>query len=67
MDLSVFQIIQAVIAAGMVGFTKTAVSGMGILIIPLMASIFPAKASVGVERDAQQFTDFFAVFLPDDG
>jgi uncharacterized membrane protein YfcA len=37
------------IAAGlMIGFTKTGVAGMGILVVPMMAAIFPVKQSVGV-------------------
>ncbi len=37
----------AVAAAALVGFSKTGVPGLGILIVPLMAMIFPAKLSVG--------------------
>lgn len=38
----------AVAAGLMIGFTKTGVAGMGILVVPIMASIFPVKQSVGV-------------------
>ena len=35
------------IAALLVGIAKTGVPGMGILVVPIVAMIFPAKASVG--------------------
>ncbi len=35
------------LAAFLVGFSKTGVPGLGILIVPLMAVVFPAKLSVG--------------------
>jgi hypothetical protein len=37
----------AVLAALLVGFSKTGVAGIGILAIPLMAMVFPARASTG--------------------
>lgn len=37
----------AVLTAILVGVAKTGVSGMGILVVPLIAMVFPAKESVG--------------------
>ena len=37
----------AVLTAILVGVAKTGVSGMAILVVPLMAMVFPAKESVG--------------------
>ena len=37
----------AVIVGLFLGFTKTGVAGMNILVVPLMAMIFPARKSVG--------------------
>ena len=37
----------AVLTAILVGVSKTGVSGMAILVVPLMAMVFPAKQSVG--------------------
>jgi len=61
MDLSIFGVAQAILAALLVGFSKTGIAGLGILIIPLMAGIFPAKASVGVLLPMLIFGDLFAV------
>jgi len=47
-DLDPTAWVLAVAAGLMLGFTKTAVAGMGILVVPIMASIFPVKESVGV-------------------
>jgi len=38
----------AVVVGLVLGFTKTGVAGMGILVVPLMATIFPVKESVGI-------------------
>lgn len=61
MELTVSQIIQAVIAAFLVGFSKTGVIGLGVLIVPLMANVFPAKASTGALLPMLIFGDLFAV------
>ena len=61
MELTLFQIGQAVLAAMLVGFAKTGITGLGILIVPLMAAIFPAKASVGVLLPMLIVGDLFAV------
>ena len=50
------------LAAGvLVGLTKTGVPGLGILIVPLMATIFPAKQSVGALLLMLIVGDVFAV------
>jgi uncharacterized membrane protein YfcA len=61
MELTANQIIQAVIAAFLVGFSKTGMVGLGVLIVPLMASVFPAKASTGALLPMLIFADLFAV------
>jgi len=61
MELTVSQMIQAVIAAFLVGFSKTGMVGLGVLIVPLMASVFPAKASTGALLPMLIFGDLFAV------
>ncbi|MBN1672454.1 MAG: sulfite exporter TauE/SafE family protein [Kiritimatiellae bacterium] len=50
-----------VAAAMLVGFSKTGVPGLGILIVPLMVSVFPGKTSAGALLPLLIFGDFFAV------
>jgi len=45
----------------MAGFSKTGVPGLGILMAPLMADVFPARASVGALTPMLLCGDFFAV------
>ena len=61
MELSPTQMIEAVIAAVLVGFSKTGIMGLGVVIVPLMADVFPAKASVGALLPMLVFADIFAV------
>lgn len=49
------------LAALLVGFSKTGVPGLGILIVPLMAMVFPAKISVGALLPMLVVGDVFAV------
>jgi uncharacterized membrane protein YfcA len=44
-----------------VGITKTSIPGIGILIIPLMASVFPARASTGIVLPMLMMGDVLAV------
>ena len=37
----------AILTATLVGIAKTGVSGLAILVVPLIAMVFPAKESVG--------------------
>ncbi len=61
MELTLSQMIQAAIAAFLTGFSKTGVIGLGVLIVPLMADVFPAKASTGALLPMLIFGDLFAV------
>ncbi len=63
MDLTSAQLLSALAAAFLVGFSKTGLPGLGILIVPLMAGAFPeeTKASVGVLLPILLFGDLFAV------
>lgn len=45
----------------LVGMSKTGIPGIGILAVPVMASILPARASVGVVLPMLIFADLFAV------
>ena len=49
------------LCALMVGISKTALPGMGILIVPMLALLFPAKASTGLLLPMLAFADLFAV------
>jgi uncharacterized membrane protein YfcA len=49
------------LAALIVGFTKTGVPGVGILVVPIMATAFGGWASVGLTLPMLIFGDLFAV------
>ncbi len=53
----------AVLALGAfaIGLSKTGLPGVGILVVPLMAIVFPAKPSVGLLLPILIFADLFAV------
>ena len=53
----------AVLAASAfaIGLSKTGLPGIGILVVPLLAMVFPAKASVGLLLPILIFADLFAV------
>ena len=61
MTLDVFGWITAAMCAIIIGMAKTGLPGMGILVVPLMASIIPAKASTGIILPMLIFADIFAV------
>ena len=61
MQLGWADFVQAALAAVLVGFSKTGVPGLGILIVPLIAGIVGAKASTGLLLPMLLFADFFAV------
>jgi len=61
MELTVAQIVQAALAAFLVGLTKTGVPGLGILIVGMLAAVFPDRASTGVLLPMLLFGDFFAI------
>jgi len=64
MNLTTTQVALAALAAFLVGFTKTGIAGLGILIVPLMASIgtFTARESTGALLPMLLFADLFAVW-----
>ena len=47
MEIDTFSLLLGFCGAALVGLTKTGVPGLGILVVPLMARVFPAKLSVG--------------------
>lgn len=49
------------LCAVMVGISKTGIPGIGILIVPLMASVLPARRSVGVLLGMLILADLFAI------
>jgi uncharacterized membrane protein YfcA len=61
MNLTADQWALGVVAALLVGFVKSGVPGLGILIVPVMAAVFPAKQSVGVLLPMLVAGDLFAV------
>ncbi len=50
------------ICALLTGISKTGLPGIGILVVPLMAIILPAKQSVGLVLPTLIFADIFAAF-----
>ncbi len=61
MEFGTVHWICGVCAAMLVGFSKTGVPGLGILIVPLMVHVFPGKVSAGALLPLLIFGDFFAV------
>ena len=61
LDFSVIQWTVVILAALMIGFSKTGVPGSGILIAPLMASVMPAKASTGFVLPMLAMADIMAI------
>lgn len=61
MHLTTLQWSLGALAALLAGFSKTGVTGLGVLIVPLMASLFEAKASTGAVLPMLVFADIFAV------
>jgi uncharacterized membrane protein YfcA len=56
------QVLIGAVAALMIGFSKTGMPGVGILVVPLMALIFPGRISIGTTVVLLLAADFFAVF-----
>src|SRR5436190_11946573 len=61
MTLTPEQWMIGILAALMVGITKTGVPGIGILVVPLMAIVFGGRLSVGATLPLLIFGDVFAV------
>jgi hypothetical protein len=60
-DLSLWQWVLGAVCAILVGFSKTGIAGIGIVIIPLMAEVFPARESTAAMLLMLIVGDFFAV------
>lgn len=60
LDLSPTGWVVVAICAIMVGITKTGIPGLGILVVPLMAGVLPARSSVGVLLGILILADLFA-------
>lgn len=60
-DLTALQIVCFALAAGLIGFTKTSVGGVGILAVLLAALAFPGKASPGILLPLLILADIVAV------
>ena len=61
MELGWVQIAAVAAAALMIGFTKTGLPGVSMLVVPLMATTFDARASVGIVLPLLIVGDVFAV------
>ncbi|MCC6484597.1 MAG: sulfite exporter TauE/SafE family protein [Armatimonadetes bacterium] len=61
MHLTTLDWLLGIVAALLVGFSKTGVPGVGILVVPLMAGIFGGRLSVGAVLPMLSFADCFAV------
>lgn len=60
LDLDLVGWIVVGLCAIMIGITKTGIPGFGILVVPLMASVLPARSSVGVLLGILILADLFA-------
>jgi uncharacterized protein len=60
-DLSAAQWILGILCALLVGFSKTGIAGMGIVIVPIMAAVFPPRESTGALLLMLIVGDCFAV------
>ncbi len=61
MEVTPLQFAMALAAAFLVGFTKTGMPGLGVLLVPLMASAVGSTAAVGVLLPVLLCGDIFAV------
>jgi uncharacterized membrane protein YfcA len=61
MTLTIEQWLVGALAALLIGFSKTGVPGVGILVIPLMALVFPGRVSIGATVLLLISADLFAV------
>lgn len=61
MDLELSQWIVLCVCASLITLAKTGLPGLGILVVPLLADFFPAKASTGLLLPILAFADIFAV------
>lgn len=61
MTLTIEQWLVGALAALLIGFSKTGVPGVGILVVPLMAMVFPGRVSIGATVVLLIAADLFAV------
>ena len=61
-NLTTLQWVWVVLAAFLVGFSKTGISGLTMLIIPIIAGIFGGKQSTGILLPMLLMGDVFAVY-----
>jgi uncharacterized membrane protein YfcA len=61
LDLDLFAWVVVAVCAVMVGTTKTGMPGLGILIVPLMALVLPARQSTGILLGILILADLFAI------
>lgn len=61
MDVTFTQWIWALVAGVLIGFNKTGIPTLGILVVALMASVFPAKESVGIVTPMLIAADLIAI------
>ncbi len=59
-DINLWQWAILMLCAVLVGVSKTGIPGVGILVVPMVASVLPAKVSVGVLLPMLIFADLFA-------
>ncbi|HKK63897.1 MAG TPA: sulfite exporter TauE/SafE family protein [Bacteroidales bacterium] len=61
-ELTTIQIVMVLFSAFLVGASKAGIKGMGLLIVPLMASVFGAKPSTGIVLPMLILADIMAVY-----
>lgn len=61
LDLNMMQCITLIIVAILVGFSKTGIGGVTMLVIPILAAVFGGKASTGIMLPMLLVGDIFAV------
>lgn len=62
LELNQIQWITVIIAAFLVGFSKTGINGVTMLIIPILASVFGGKDSTGIMLPMLLVGDIFAIW-----
>jgi uncharacterized membrane protein YfcA len=60
-DLSLFQWVVVILCAVFIGFSKTGLPSLGILVVTILMFVFPPKASVGILLPMMIIGDIFAV------
>ncbi len=60
-DLSAFQWLIVLLCAMLIGMAKTGLSGVGLMVVPILASVFGGRPSVGLLLPILIFADVFAV------